>query len=66
MPVNALIIKVIVSVQQQYKLIIAILRRHWILVKCFQSIQRMSQMVPLAVIAYLNEIYNLYGKISSD
>lgn len=56
MPVNALIIKDIVSVQQQYKLIIAILHQYWIFVKWFQSIQRRSQMVPLAVISYLKEI----------
>lgn len=40
MPVNALIIKVIVPVQQQYKLIIVILPQHWMFVKCFHSIQR--------------------------
>lgn len=60
MPVHALIIKVIVSVQQQYKLIIVILYQCWVFVKCFESIRRMSQMVPLAVISYLKEIYNIW------
>lgn len=66
LPVNALIIKVIVSVQQQYKLIIIILHQHWIFVKCFQNIQGMSRMLRLAVMSYLKEIYNLFGKFCSD
>lgn len=63
---TALITKVIVSVQQQNNSIIVILCEHQIFVKNFQSIRRMSQMVHLAVISYLKEMYNLYGEFCSD